>query len=155
MEDLTSRLTFLYKFVLPATWIGMFAVVTLLMFIAPDSFEGDGDVREMRWTFLAATAVGSALIYWACIRIKRVHLAGRQFVVSNYRKTIRIPFRDVERASSSRFMNPQLIWLHLRRPSDFGSRIAFMPRQSFFRRHGRHPLVERLNELLASPDARA
>ncbi len=152
MEDLSSKLTFFYKFVFPTMWIGMFALGTLLMFVAPDSFEGDGDLREMRWLFLGATLVGTTFIYWACMRVKRVSLANREFVISNYRQTIRVPIRDVERVSSSVLMNPKLIWLHFRRPTEFGSRIVFMPKQRFFGGYTRHPLAKRLNELLASPE---
>jgi hypothetical protein len=136
-------------------WIGMFSLGTLLMFVAPDSFEGDGDIREMRRFFLGATIVGSVFIYWACMRVKRVQLAGSEFIISNYRKTIRIPVRDVEHVSSSVLLSPELIWLHLRRSSDFGSRIVFMPRQRFFGGFTLNPEAARLNKLLASPDAHA
>lgn len=149
LEDLSSRLTFAYKFVLPALWIGVFALVTCLMFVSVDAA-----LREARWLFLGATLLGSAVWYWAGMRIKRVSLTGREFVISNYRRTIRVPFHAVERASSSVLMNPELIWLHFRRPTEFGSRIVFMPRQRFLGRYARHPLAQRLNDLLGSADAR-
>lgn len=155
MEDLTSKLTFFYKFVFPTLWIGMFALGTLLMFIAPGSVETRGDIREVRWLFLGATAVGAAFFYWACMRIKRVSLANGEFVISNYRRTIRVPIRDVERVSSSILMSPELIWLHLRRPTEFGSRIVFMPKQRLLGGYTRHPLSKRLNALLVSSEVMA
>lgn len=153
MEDLTSKWTFFYKFVFPSIWIGGFAIGTLFMFIAPDSLGGNGEIREMRLIFLGMTIVGAAFIYWFCMRLKWVSLADGEFVASNYRRTIRIPLRDVERVSSSVLMNPELIWIHLRRPTEFGSRIVFMPPQRFFGGYTRHPLAKRLNELLAGPVA--
>ena len=152
MEELSSRLTFFYKFVFPTLWIGVFALVTLLMFVAPEASRSKEDVREIRWLFLAVTVVGAALFYWACMRIKRVFLDRRELVISNYRRTIRVPLRDVERVSASLLMSPELIWLHLRRPTELGSRIVFMPKQRFFGGWRRHPLARRLNELLASPE---
>src|SRR5271157_5519332 len=72
MRQLSSSMTSFYKFVFPTVWIGAFASVTLLMFIAPDSFKGNGDVHEMRWQFAFAMAVGGGFIYWACMRLKTV-----------------------------------------------------------------------------------
>jgi len=153
MEDLSSKSTFFYKFVFPAFWIGMVVFVTLLTFLVPGSFEGDGAVRDVRWMVLGAAVVGTGLIYWACMRVKRVFLDENEFVISNYRRTIRVPLRDVERVSSSALLNPELIWLHLRRPTEFGNRIVFMPKQRFFRGFTRHPLAQRLSDLLVSPAA--
>ena len=155
MEDLSSRLTFFYKFVFPTLWIGGFAFGTLLMFFAPDRIHGNQDVREARWIFLLATIVGATLLYWACMRVKQVSLANHEFVISNYWRKIRVHFRDVERVSSSVLINPELIWLHFRRPTEFGTRIVFMPKQRFFGGYTRHPLAKRLSALLVSPRAMA
>src|SRR5262249_31473642 len=129
VENLSSRLTFFNKFVFPTVWIGGFAFGTLLMFVGPNVNQ---DIREARWIFLLATIVGATLLYWACMRVKLVSLAEHEFIISNYRHTIRVRLRDVERASSSFLLHPELIWLHFRRPTEFGTRIVFMPKQRFF-----------------------
>jgi hypothetical protein len=98
VENLSSRLTFFNKFVFPTVWIGGFAFGTLLMFVGPNVNQ---DIREARWILLLATIVGATLLYWACMRVKLVSLAEHEFIISNYRHTIRVPLRDVERASSS------------------------------------------------------
>ena len=146
MEDLSSSLTFFNKFVFPTVWIGGFALGTFLMFFAPDGVKGD--VREGRWIFFGATIVGATFFYWASMRLKRVSLVDDELVISNYRRTIRVHLRDVERVSSSVLMHPELMWLHLRRPTEFGTRIVFMPKQRFFGGYTRHPLAKRLNALL-------
>jgi len=151
MEDLSSKLTFFFKFVFPAFWIGMFVGITLLMFLGPDSFEGDGDVREVRWVFVGATIAGTGFIYWSCMRVKRISLVGHEFIISNYRRTLRVPLRDVERVSSSVLMQPELIWLHFRRPTEFGTRVVFMPKQRALGGFTRHPLARRLSDLVVSP----
>lgn len=129
-------------------WIGGFGFGTLMMLLAPDSFAGD-DVRAIRGDFVTILAVGSALIYWSCIRVKRVSVDSDSFLISNYHEEIRVPLRDVERVSASLLMHPELIWLHFRRPTRFGSRIVFIAPMRLFAL-GRHPLAQELNSLVAS-----
>ena len=73
MRVLSSGWTWFYKFIFPTVWIGGFGFGTLMMFLAPDSFSGD-DVRGIRDEFLTILVLGSALIYWSCIRVKRVSI---------------------------------------------------------------------------------
>jgi len=148
MRVLSSGWTWFYKFIFPTIWIGGFGFGTLMMFLVPDSFSGD-DVRVIRDEFLTILVLGSALIYWSCIRVKRVSIDSDSVLISNYREVIRVPLRDVERVSGSILMHPELIWLHFRRPTRFGSRIVFIPPMRWFALN-RHPLVRELNLLVDS-----
>ena len=148
MRTLSSAWTFFYKFVFPTIWIGGFAVGTLLMFTAADSFQGSGDVREMRWYFLAATVLGGAAIYWSCMRLKKVTLNGDVLLISNFRKEIAIPLLDLERVSGSILMNPELVWLHFLRPTEFGTKIVFMGKWRLSFGFTRHPVVKELGKLI-------
>jgi hypothetical protein len=124
MRELSSAWTFFYKVIFPTLWIGGFALATLFMFVAPDAFHsrsGQEDIRGARWIFAAATLLGGALIYWACIRLKKVSLVAGRLVISNYRRAIEIPIRDVESVSGSILVSPELIWLRFRRPTELGS----------------------------------
>lgn len=53
MQKLSSALTFIYKFVLPALWIGGLSLKTAAMFIASDSFNSRGDIAESRVLLMA------------------------------------------------------------------------------------------------------
>jgi hypothetical protein len=156
MEDLTWGLTFFYKFVFPTVTIGILSLITLLMFVDPDGWEGTGpDVRDIRWFLLGIIVVLTGFMYRTLIRLKRVSIAPNEFVITNYLHTIRVPFRDVERASASVMMFPQFIWLHFRRPTKFGNSIVFMPNKqpwavSAYKQLMPHPLTARLNNLLKS-----
>jgi|GEM_PF-730937 len=156
MRQLSSSMTFFYKFIFPTFWIGMFTFGTLLMFIAPDSFKGNGDVREMRWLFAFITVVGGSFIYWACMRLKTVSMSADALIISNYRRRIDVPLRDVEAISGSLLMSPELIWLRFRHPTPFGEKVVFMPKFRFFSFHfSRHPLVAELQALISSSTTHA
>jgi hypothetical protein len=147
MRDLSSKWTWFYKFAFPTLWVGGFAFSTLIMFLAPDSWK-EGDSRELRWVFLGVTVVGTLLFYWSCMRLKGVRLRGDVLLISNFETEIEVPLRDVEQISGSLLVNPELMWLRFRRPTEFGTKVVFMPPFRFFHGFSRHPLVEELQEML-------
>ena len=149
-RNLSSSWTFFYKVVLPVLWIGGFAVGTLSLFLVePSSWSPSPPTAEMRWAFLGGTLLGSLFLYWFGMRLKTVALDGDVLVISDRGRDVLVPLRDVERVSGSVLMNPELIWLHFRRPTDFGTKVLFMPPLRFFGRYTRHPLVAELEALIA------
>jgi hypothetical protein len=70
------------------------------------------------------------------------------FLVSTRSRTVAIPIGDVEDVGGSRFSNPERMWLDLRRPSEFGSRIHFLPPQRWFNLFSQHPLVAELRAVV-------
>ena len=100
MEPLSSKLTFFYKFIMPIIFVGPFALLTTAMFVAPDFVAAGRDLADTRWVLLGWTVFMALPLYWACMRLKRVALEDHQFVISNYLRTVRVPYRDVEAVSS-------------------------------------------------------
>jgi len=110
----------------------------------------------MPWLFLPITIAGAAAFSWFASRLKWVTLHGNVLVVSGLRRKIEVPLRDVETVSGSVLMNPELVWLHLRHPTEFGSSIVFMPPIRLLRlRPLRHPLVSELTSLVFQASAGA
>jgi hypothetical protein len=150
MRTLSSDFTWFYKFGLPILIIGGFGIFTLLLFLIPESFESSsgGDPRDGAWIGVVFLLIVSPVLIWYGMKLKWVGLDGDDFVIANsYRNHIRVPLRDVERVSGSGF-----IWLHFRRPTRFGSRVAFVPPTRFLR-FGPHPLVRELESLVAESNA--
>jgi hypothetical protein len=140
-------MTFFYKCILPTFWIAGFAIATVLMFTTPESFKGDKDIREFRPIFLIITVAGAVFFYWSCMRLKKVSLKDNVLIVSNFLSEVVIPLGDVERVSGSVMMHPELVWLYLRRPTDFGTKIVFAAKWRFFSGFNRHPIVNELQKL--------
>jgi hypothetical protein len=98
--------------------------------------------------FLSILILASILIYGVCIRLKTVALDGGDLVISNYKKTIRVPLRNVEHISGSLFVSPELVWITFRLPTDFGTKIQFMAKWRMFQGFTRPPIVKELNEMV-------
>ena len=151
MRELSSRWTFFYKVVFPALWVGAFVSIVGVLFLAPDAFGGGGEAREIRWIVAGAGFLGAVFLYATLVRLKRVRFRDDVLEVSNFRRVVEIPLRDVESASASVMLNPELVWLRLRRPTEFGTRIVFMPQVRISFGWSRHPLAAELNARLSAP----
>src|SRR5689334_20250037 len=88
---LSSRLTFYMKVILPALWISIFGIVTVVLW-----FSINTSPVEMKWVFLAAFIGGSLSFWWWCIPLKKVGVRGGDLVISNFRKEIMVPLNFIE-----------------------------------------------------------
>ena len=151
---LSSRLTFFYKFIFSTMWIGGFSLGTLLIWLRVLNVYGKPDpvIDEMKWPFLMMTIIGTIFVFWCCIRLKKVEVDEEGFYVSNYLKTITIPVHDLDDVSGSILLTPELVWLKLKRKTEFGHRIVFMSHYRMFSGFNRHPLVRQLKTLIQNED---
>ena len=99
--------------------------------------------------FLAIVLVVSAInllwMGWLALRSHEVEADAENFYVSNFGKEVVIPRADLYEATEMRWIQPYWITLRLRRPSEFGDRIMFIPPWRFGAFWTANPLVEELN----------
>ncbi|HMA94677.1 MAG TPA: hypothetical protein VKP30_18430 [Polyangiaceae bacterium] len=134
-ETLSSANTFFYKVVFPVLWIGGFTIGTAMLFLTGVDARQDARLTpppDMKWMFLVATLVGSAFIYWGCVRLKRVALDGHRLYISNYLKEVVVPLQELECVSENRLVNIHPVTLSFRSETEFGRRVVFMPRVRLF-----------------------
>ena len=88
------------KFVFPPLWIGGFGAGTVVLWM-------DGwcpaPLAAVKWVFLGAWLGGSAVIWWTCVRLKRVRIDEAYLYVSNFRTEVSIPLAALARISESRW----------------------------------------------------
>jgi hypothetical protein len=139
-----------FKVFLPLVWIGGFGIGTLLMWVVPAEHPEDVPVLE----FTVAWIVGSVLLIWLARRLKAVWLDGEWLWVSNLRRRVPISLHDVELVEEVRWLNIHPIILYLRRKTELGDRIAFIP-SSLGMPFASHPLVKELRRLADEAAARS
>ena len=143
-RQLSSHWTRFYKLGLPPLWLGLGLWLGLLS-------------REAGDALLAPVAalwlVGVGFVLWLAGALKQVRLEGDALEVRGLRETLRIPLRDCEAVSGTLLLSPELVFLRLRRPSAFGSRVVFVPRPRGFHPLSVHPLVPRLRALILEYEA--
>ena len=144
MTTLSSKQTFLMKFVFPALWFGAFGLGAGLVLSHPETAPVPPMVLGL---YLAACCVGSVLIYLYNVPLKRVRVDGATLYVSNYRKEIAVPASSIEKVTENRWINIHPVTLHLRAPGEFGSSLIFMPTLRWWANWEPHPVVKELEAL--------
>ena len=143
---ISTRLTFLHKFVLPPLGIGFF------LFVMVSSFAGVlpgqiGNPGLLPWIALLGAILGTLLAYWLPFRFKEVWLERDRLVISNFLATEMIPFANVAEIRCWTFLSPNLVNLRLSHDSPFGKSIYFVApwRPDVWIFH-EHPLVRQLRD---------
>jgi hypothetical protein len=149
-RNLSSAQTFLMKFVFPTVWLAGFVLGTVTLFTTGGFVDHEGlpPPPEMKWVFLGATVLGGLFLYWCCMRLKRVQIDEQWLYVSNYFREIRLPLRDIEDVAENRWINIHPITLSLRRETDFGSDITFMPKTRWWGFWQPHPVIGELENAI-------
>ena len=146
-RTLSSAQTFVMKFVFPVIWIGAFTVATLSLFLSPNSWHGaDGAPPdpELKWFFLFAMLAGTAFIWWACVRLKRVRIDARALYISNYSTEMVVPLTNVAEVTENRWVNIHPVSIRFHSATEFGSQVTFMPKSRWFAFWSSHPVVDEI-----------
>jgi hypothetical protein len=154
-RQLSSRLTIWFKFIFPTIWIAAFGLVTAMMFFVEAVAGPSGKPPlELKWIMLAVWIGASTLIWWTGCRLKRVWVDGAMLRVSNYMREERVPLASITAVTENRWVNIRPITVDFRIPTEFGQRIAFMPRVCWFLFWRPHPSAAELRTLVAEAQRR-
>ena len=130
--ELSSGLTFFYKYVFSTIWIAGFGAGTVALLMARPAPDG--------LMFVVALIFGSLFILLRVAPLKKVTATEHGLLVSNYRVEVLIPYAQIEDVLGWN----RIITVRLRSPGPFGKRFAFMPYGAFV--FGDHPAATFLRD---------
>ena len=150
-RELSSAQTFFLKVVFPVVWIGFFGIGTVSLFTGCRVVDESGAPLspEMKWVFVLIWGVGTAFLYWACGRLKRVRMDGTALYISNYWREATVPLRQVVAVTENRWVNLHPVTIEFRSATEFGDRIVFMPKARVFNLWTSHPVVAEIRRAVA------
>jgi len=145
MKQISSRLTFIYKYILPPL-ILIFLIRMFFGWLATTNPSPNMPPTFMPYIFLGYF-IWSAWIGWP---LKRVSIFGEKLYVSNYLKEIVIPISEIIDVSSNIFIGPQRVKIYLRDETEFGSEIIFLAKCHWVGRWSTPPIVNELLDMARS-----
>jgi hypothetical protein len=121
-SQLSSSLTFFWKVIFPAAWIGGFAIQSWNQWRT-----GTIPGRQSPVVLLIGLFAGIALFAWLSLPLKVVWLKGRTLVISNFIRGTTVPLDDLV-AIHEHWGRSTWVDLTLRDSTVFGSSVRFIPR---------------------------
>lgn len=132
MINISSSLTLVVKIGIPTIWIVFFGTSTLVTYFTEVPFLGPFSIWPFRIGLTLFLLTGIGLLYWSVMRLKRIDVKAPFFFASNYFKTYRYPFHQIERIRHRDYGLFKVIDVYLKEKGKFGQRITFLASRSRF-----------------------
>lgn len=133
MERVSTNLTLFYKFFIPVFWLVFVGSITVAALIYSFDYIGNMPAGTFRLIMVFIFLSGALSLYLTLLRLKRVELSEDFVYVTNYFKSFRYPYHNVESIQVSRFLFFQVATVRLREAGSFGKSILFIPSSQRFK----------------------
>lgn len=126
MHQVSSNLTLLLKFFIPVFWIVFFGAFTIAVLASQNPYFGNIPAFVFKLGILTFYLLGMLVLYMYFLRLKRVEMDEQFVYVSNYFRSFRYPWEDIEDLSNRDFTLFQLIRIRLKGSGSFGRSMTFL-----------------------------
>ena len=138
---ISSSWTFFYKYIL---CIYAIFIVSIVLFFG--LFFGDMTSIGLCIGFApVGIVILVCLIKFWWMPLKRISIDTKYLYISNYFRTIKVPYSQIMDITENQWYNPHLVWIHLYKTTDFGDKIMFMAELNFTN-YKHHPIVQELKD---------
>mgnify|MGYP005844746411 CR=1 FL=1 len=138
MQRVSSNLTLFFKIFVPAVYITFFGLISLMfLIIDPGDFPLAGN-PYIKYGILGMYVIFVVLIYFTILDLKRVEFENGSVIVSNYFKTYRYKFEDVECMYEHNFGLFTVITIKMKANTKMGRKIRFLAQMKYFDDYKKH-----------------
>lgn len=131
MHIVSTSATLFLKFFIPTFWMVFFGIFNIALWVSGKQV-GSFPRATFNIGFAIFFLVGIAILYYALMRLKRVEMDGDFVYVTNYLKTSRYPWHNVEKIVERDYLFFKSIDLYLITPGQFGKKMTFVASQKRF-----------------------
>lgn len=132
MQRVSTNLTLAYKFFFPVIWLVFFGCIMLFTWLTDVGYVGNTPMSTFRIGMTLFWLGGVAFFYWAFLRLKRVEMDATHVYISNYFKTARYPYEDLDKITSNNYGLFKSANIHLKGAGIFGKKVTFVPSRRLF-----------------------
>jgi len=134
-QSISSGWTLFLKLILPVMWITFFGTFVGYILLSEDGayMVSGGAVTPMVARIVAFLFLftGALAFYLLFMRLKRVDIDANFLYVTNYFKTRRYPYHNIEKIVHSRILMSNPVTLHFKEAGSFGKKITFLSNKEY------------------------
>ena len=122
----SSNMTLILALFIPTFWTVFFGLMTVAMLFTDEYSLPFPTIPYIRYIILSLFLLFFFVIYHTLMKLRRVELSSTHLFASNYLKTYRYAFEDIERVKSLHFGLFELLRVELKSKGKFGKNISFI-----------------------------
>jgi|GEM_PF-226652 len=134
-QSISSSWTLFLKLILPVMWIAFFGTLVGFILLSEDGayLVSGGTVTPMVARIMAFLFLfcGVLTFYLLFMRLKRVDVDTDFLYVTNYFKTRRYPYHNIEKIVHNRFLMSNPVTLYFKEAGSFGKKITFLSNNDY------------------------
>lgn len=132
MQRVSSNSTVFFKLFIPTAWIVFFTTFTAALFLVDGRSLPFLTSPLFKYPFLLGYFLFFVILYYTVMQLKRVEMGPEHYYVSNYLKSFRLVYDDIEKISIIPLGRLQLITFRLKAKGSFGKKITFLASKQLF-----------------------
>jgi len=144
-QSISSGFTLFWKLVLPVMWIAFFGTFAGFIVLSEDgAYLASGGVvtpELVRIIAFAFLLFGILFFYFLFMRLKRVDADENFLYVTNYFKTRRYPYHNIEKMKANRYLIFKPVTVYFKEAGVFGKKITFLSGKGFYEFLAQHPTI--------------
>ena len=124
--NLSSTLTIFLKIFFPIFWLMFFGLALMAFLFSKESYVGGMPILWFRLLMFSFVLTGALVMYFSIMRLQRVEIDKEFFYITNYKKTARYPFHNIEKIEETSYFLFKVFHLYFREPGIFGKKLIFL-----------------------------
>lgn len=129
---MSSNWTIFLKLFIPVFWLSFFIPASFAILFSESFYQLRGS-NLMSLIILGVLLSGLLFFYLTTWKLHRIDATPDELYASNYFKTIKFPFENIERVSENNLLITHLFCLHLKQKGHLGKKIYFIESGRSFR----------------------
>lgn len=132
MIRVSSNFTLFFKLFIPVVWIVFFTLFTGALFLASEQQLPFLTSPAFKFPFLFGYLLFFALLRYTVMPLKRLEMGPEYYVVSNYFKTYKLAYEDIDAVRIYPLGRLQIMIFELKGAGSLGRKLTFLGSRQLF-----------------------
>ncbi len=125
-KQVSSSLTLFWRIAVPTMWVSFFGVFTLAIFFSNLEYYGSIPGGVLKILIPIVLLIGLIIMNFTLLKLRRIDMDDEFIYATNYLKTYKYPWQNVEKIENSKGLIFSTGIIHLKTPGKWGNKIMFL-----------------------------